>query len=222
MRPDLLDAADRHDPSPAAATHRRDQFLQQLHRAPQIDRDLPVEPPAIDRLEGFRHFDRGVQNQDVDRRPGRHGFGQPTPRIVEREVLRESARGSAIQFELADDGPGIRFLLGSTGVMNRDLRTGTAQRQRDGPADFRRAPVTRAVRPLRRKRSSGSWDMSAQRWTLPTGARCTPTVTPTVTPTGGSPAIFSISHHEHRSGIEPLTGSARSVPIAPFRFAARG
>jgi hypothetical protein len=34
--------------------------------------------------------------------------------------------------------------------------------------------------------------------------------------------IFSISHHEHRSGIEPLTGSARSVPIAPFRFAARG
>ena len=34
--------------------------------------------------------------------------------------------------------------------------------------------------------------------------------------------IFSISHHEHRSGIEPLTGSARSVPMAPFRFAANG
>ncbi len=33
---------------------------------------------------------------------------------------------------------------------------------------------------------------------------------------------FSISHHEQRSGIEPLTGSARSVPIAPFRFAAIG
>jgi len=35
-------------------------------------------------------------------------------------------------------------------------------------------------------------------------------------------ANFSTSHHEHRSGIDPLTGSARSVPIAPFRFAARG
>ena len=71
MRPDLLHAADGDDAPPAAPAHRRHQVLQQFERAAQVDGDLPVEPLTRDCIVGFRQFDRSVQHQYVDRRPGR-------------------------------------------------------------------------------------------------------------------------------------------------------
>ena len=52
-----------------------------------FDRDLAVEAIARDRVVGFMDLDRGVQDQDVDRRPRGHGGGEALAKDMEVPFL---------------------------------------------------------------------------------------------------------------------------------------
>ncbi|GEP56181.1 hypothetical protein RSO01_33470 [Reyranella soli] len=140
MWADLLHAADRHDATPAASTHGRNQGLQQFQRAAQVDRDLPVEPLARDGLVRLGQLDGGVQHQDIDRRPGRDRRGQTVPRIIQGKVLAERARRAAALLDLPHHVVGVGCFLGGAGMMDGQPGSGTGQGESDGAADFAAGP----------------------------------------------------------------------------------
>ena len=120
MRQHLLHAANSDDPAPAAFGHRGKKGLQQLHRGPQVDRDLAVEVRAGDGSEVLGQFDGGIQHQDVHGRPAGDGGGEACAGLVLPEILAEGGGLPARGLDFGHDGIGIDGLLRGAGVVDRE------------------------------------------------------------------------------------------------------
>lgn len=131
MRALLLDAADGEYAAPAALGHRRDEGLEQFERGAEIDGDLAVEVLAGDGPEILRQFDRGVQHQDVDRRPGGDRGGEMAAGIVVGKILGEGLRLAAARVDFADHGGGVAGFLVGPGVVDGEARACAGEAERD-------------------------------------------------------------------------------------------
>ncbi len=124
-------------PTPAALGHRRHQRLQQFQGRAQIDRDLTIEPLAVDRQKVFRQFDRGVQHQDIDAAQRRRDLGgEARAGVVGGEIGAECPRLSAHRGNVGHHRGGVAGFLLVADVMDRERRALRRQAERDRPPDL--------------------------------------------------------------------------------------